>query len=166
MKNEKACYQCKHRGTVPGDTHSMCAFNWATSENLPPQGNSHGIKNGWWIFPFNYDPTWMIGECIAFDDGTHKVKEVPSHLKKYPMTEEELFPRTRQTGKIEAMIQSMVHHFKKNEHIGLAGCKDPVRILKRLSELGVEAKAEPMSCWREESGEQIYTGYLFKQKKL
>lgn len=91
-KIPKTCYQCIHRGSVPGDTHSLCKLNWATSFHPPPQGSEHGKEKGWWFFPFNFDPIWMIGECKAFDDRREKVKDIPPHLDKKPMTIEECFP--------------------------------------------------------------------------
>lgn len=33
-----------------------------------PADNPHGIKNGWYMFPVNYDPTWMIEQCKAFSE--------------------------------------------------------------------------------------------------
>lgn len=72
------------------------------------------------------------------------------------------FPR--QTGKTEAMIQKLAIRLRDNELVGIAGCKDPARILKRLSDLGVDAESKVMSYWREESRERIYSGYLFQVK--
>ena len=112
----------------------------------------------------------------ALNDDREKVKEIPPHLDKKPWTPDECSPKTkissRQTGRTEAMIQGMVHRFKNNEYIGIAGCKDPDRILKRLAELGVKAEATVMSYWWEAPdgsmlpNKEIYTGYLFKVKPV
>ena len=59
------CNGCTFARSIPGDCHTRCAFKWFGSELTPPKGDPHGIKNGWWRFPFNFDPTWMIGECEA-----------------------------------------------------------------------------------------------------
>ena len=65
-KEKKTCYQCEYRCTIPGDGHTMCAFQWNPKKQAIPEGASHGIKNGWWFFPFNFDHVWMIGECSEF----------------------------------------------------------------------------------------------------
>jgi len=54
------CYDCEFRQSIPGDCHSFCR-NW----NAKVKGNSHGIKNGWFAWPFNFDPTWLE-ECDGF----------------------------------------------------------------------------------------------------
>ena len=66
-KKKKTCYQCKHRRTIPGDAHTQCAFQWNPKKQAIPEGSPRGIENGWWYFPFNFDPIWMIGECGEFD---------------------------------------------------------------------------------------------------
>ena len=49
------CYECKYRGHIPGDAHSSCKRN-----PLPNvKGAEHGIKKGWFNFPFNFDPVWL-----------------------------------------------------------------------------------------------------------
>lgn len=66
MDNQTDCYKCGYKGDNPGSTNIRCKFNWKKSEFSYPKGNPHGIKKGWWIFPLNYDPTWMIEECPVF----------------------------------------------------------------------------------------------------
>jgi len=90
------CYKCKHRGEVPGSAHSRCkhpstgvahdnpmlglfaifasvgrvpAINADTGLNI--KGDPHGIRNGWFNWPFNFDPTWLEN-CEGFEakDGT------------------------------------------------------------------------------------------------
>jgi len=79
------CYKCVYRGNVPGSAHSCCnhpAFSDVTGDpflqmvgifagvgRVPPiqaktadckvVGNPHGIKNGWFNHPFNFDPVWL-----------------------------------------------------------------------------------------------------------
>ena len=78
------CYKCKYRGTVPGDAHSSCKHPSAKSSAEDPmlqlmaifasvgrvsplqgandlniKGNPHGVKNGWFNWPWNFDPTWL-----------------------------------------------------------------------------------------------------------
>lgn len=66
------CYNCKYRGEVPGSAHSSCNVfedkycgdifrfmferNWQT-DNL--KMNPHGVKNGWAIWPIDFDPVWV-----------------------------------------------------------------------------------------------------------
>lgn len=59
------CYDCKNRRNIPGDCHFACIANWK-SMRMPP-GDPHGIRNGWYLFPFNFDPTWGPDECQQFD---------------------------------------------------------------------------------------------------
>ena len=92
----KKCHECKHRGTIPGDTHSCCRhpdLNGATNDPLAgimamfasvgrtaPQigiqaisdkfqikANYHGIKKGWFNWPWNFDPIWLEN-CNAFEE--------------------------------------------------------------------------------------------------
>jgi len=79
------CYKCKFRGSVAGSAHICCehpsvseakndpmlavmgifasvgrvAPIMANSNKLNVKGNSHGIKNGWFNFPYNFDPVWL-----------------------------------------------------------------------------------------------------------
>jgi hypothetical protein len=54
------CYECTHRGTLPGDCHSQCGNRTARVV-----GHQHGIKKGWFFWPLNFDPTWLIS-CDGF----------------------------------------------------------------------------------------------------
>ena len=86
------CYKCKWRGKISGDEHSCC--NHPENETInkdpliglmsilgsvgraPPmqigieklgvKGNSHGIKNGWFNWPMNFDPIWLES-CNGFE---------------------------------------------------------------------------------------------------
>ena len=79
-KSEKPdCYTCKYRGSVPGDAHSRCDHpkvsqgsnsfgalvdmlsgkNNSAAWELKIQGNPTGIKNGWFMWPANFDPIWL-----------------------------------------------------------------------------------------------------------
>ena len=49
-----ACYTCKHRGTSPGDAHSCCKNPLAIAI-----GDESGVKHGWFMHPFNFDPVWL-----------------------------------------------------------------------------------------------------------
>jgi len=92
------CYKCVHRRSIPGDAHSSChhpslkalnedpiavlmgllgkrAPHIKTSDYFPNaikvEGNPHGIAQGWFAHPFNYDPTWLE-KCDGF---TEKVND-------------------------------------------------------------------------------------------
>ncbi len=56
MMNE--CYSCSGRRTIPGDCHTKCA-----TPDASMTGNRHGILNGWFMYPFNFDPTWKTAMC-------------------------------------------------------------------------------------------------------
>lgn len=55
------CYNCKHRREVLGSCHSACANRDASVE-----GHPHGRKNGWFVWPYNYDPVWLV-VCDGFE---------------------------------------------------------------------------------------------------
>ena len=65
MENSN-CYDCKYRGGVAGSTHSSCHAEFS-KEAPVPQFDAHGIKSGWVIFPWNFDPVWMKSKCSNFN---------------------------------------------------------------------------------------------------
>ena len=85
MQKKPNCYKCIYRGTIPGDAHSRCkhpkvkvddnpfgaivdVFSGKTKEavkELGIKGNPHGIRSGWFIWPANFDPTWLVA-CNGF----------------------------------------------------------------------------------------------------
>lgn len=60
MMNE--CYSCIHRSEIPGDAHTLC-----TKPDLQMTGDPHGIKKGFFIYPFNFDPIWKTRLCSNFE---------------------------------------------------------------------------------------------------
>lgn len=54
------CYDCKFRKDIPGDAHIGCLNTAAHVE-----GNPHGIRHGWFYWPWNFDPTWLVS-CDGF----------------------------------------------------------------------------------------------------
>ena len=66
LKENKKCYSCKFRRSVPGDTHSSCA-----KQNALVQVNQHGFSNGWAFHPFNFDPIWIDG-CDSYVNKTYE----------------------------------------------------------------------------------------------
>jgi hypothetical protein len=86
------CYKCLHRREALGSAHSRCAHPKAieaTKNNpmvevlailggvgrgpglnvraLGVTGDSHGIRNGWFNWPMNYDPVWLR-TCEGFEE--------------------------------------------------------------------------------------------------
>ena len=90
--NKPNCYECKFRGSVPGSAHSCCEHPAnkeilnnplaqvlgilasvdridpinVISEKIKVVGNPIGIKRGWFNYPLNFDPTWLV-ECNGFE---------------------------------------------------------------------------------------------------
>ena len=93
MEKKFHCFSCKFKGNVPGSAHICCnhpslkkikdnptlklAGMFASVKRGPPmvfssmelniRGNPHGIKNGWFNFPFNFDPTWLEN-CDGYEE--------------------------------------------------------------------------------------------------
>ena len=73
------CYHCRYRGDVAGDAHSCCEYpgtktgilDFFASENPPIakklniKGHETGIRKGWFAWPVNFDPTWLLS-CDGF----------------------------------------------------------------------------------------------------
>jgi hypothetical protein len=78
------CYTCIHRRNVPGSAHSSCHHPAAekmsvalgvlatlaavrrvdlalpeAAEELNITAHQHGIDNGWFVWPWNFDPVWL-----------------------------------------------------------------------------------------------------------
>lgn len=86
------CYDCKWRGEIRGDCHSCCEHPslkeinqnldaklmsiFAGVQRVAPvnisskemniRASQYGINNGWFNFPFNFDPTWLKN-CDGFE---------------------------------------------------------------------------------------------------
>ena len=93
------CYNCIHRGHAVGSAHSRCDYpgtdtgmlSLFASENrslavaLNIRGNFHGIRNGWFLWPVNFDPTWLEN-CDGFTEKTNEQGSdgsAPAAEKKY-----------------------------------------------------------------------------------
>jgi hypothetical protein len=72
------CYKCKHRGGVTGSVHSSCHHPKVDSDKfmkdaliallggekywmviLGVSAEQHGIDEGWFMWPLNFDPIWL-----------------------------------------------------------------------------------------------------------
>jgi hypothetical protein len=72
MQNE--CYSCVRHRKVPGDAHIACM-----KPDPEMTGSPHGVKNGWFLYPFLFDPVWKEKICcnfvpIIFGDATKEEK--------------------------------------------------------------------------------------------
>lgn len=54
------CFKCKYKQDIIGDCHISCSNLYANVK-----GDSVGIKGGWFFYPFNFDPTWLVS-CDGF----------------------------------------------------------------------------------------------------
>lgn len=79
------CGNCKYSQNIAGNTHISCRypllsysestkismlsminpvmFNDVLSKTFGFTGNMHGIQSGWFMFPENFDPSWIEGSC-------------------------------------------------------------------------------------------------------
>ena len=57
-----SCRKCIHKRNIPGDAHIKC-----NNINAVVKGNEHGKRNGWFLWPMNFDPVWLIS-CDGFSD--------------------------------------------------------------------------------------------------
>lgn len=55
------CHACRSHRHIPGDCHVSCV-NAAARVTA----NEHGVRMGWFLWPFNFDPTWLVS-CDSFD---------------------------------------------------------------------------------------------------
>ena len=97
--NKPNCYECKYRGDVPGDAHSSCkhpsigahdpldqvmAILASVGRTEPPtnaaamtlniKADPHGVRSGWFNWPFNFDPVWLLS-CDGFEAKQLATKE-------------------------------------------------------------------------------------------
>lgn len=75
------CYDCVYRGNVPGDAHSCCRYpgnntntfaffdedNAKNANKLNIRAERNGVVNGWFFWPVNFDPVWLLN-CDGFKE--------------------------------------------------------------------------------------------------
>ncbi len=87
MKNPN-CHKCIHSKKIPGDVHLECAhpkivdnplksmialcgvgssMGQELTTELNIKANSHGIKNGWFLWPINFDCAWLEN-CDGYEE--------------------------------------------------------------------------------------------------
>jgi len=57
------CWTCKHRRAVPGNAHILCA-----NPDQEMKGEMHGIVNGWFNYPWCFDPVWKTRLCNNYEE--------------------------------------------------------------------------------------------------
>lgn len=57
------CYHCKYKQEILGDAHIGCA-----KPDPKMEGNVHGIRNGWFFYPFCFDPVWKEKKCSNYEE--------------------------------------------------------------------------------------------------
>ncbi len=66
MSDKPNCYECLHRRSLPGSRHSGC-----DNRNANAKGDPRGIRSGWFSWPYNFDPAWLVS-CDGFKSKTPK----------------------------------------------------------------------------------------------
>lgn len=74
MSKRPDCYECKYRGTIPGDAHTRCKH--PKRGTLKIKGHPGGIKGGWFSWPGNFDPIWLL-ECDGFQPDVSNSNDDP-----------------------------------------------------------------------------------------
>jgi hypothetical protein len=57
------CHNCKNSELAPFSGHHL-----SCNKPVPSiAANAHGVKNGWCMYPVNFDPIWLVGECKNYE---------------------------------------------------------------------------------------------------
>lgn len=56
------CCKCRHMRRVTGNKHIQCV-----KPDPDMTGDPHGIENGWFVYPFLFDPVWKTRLCANFE---------------------------------------------------------------------------------------------------
>jgi len=63
------CISCKFKRNVPGGNFVQCTRNGVKLSEV----SEHGKRNGWFYFPFCFEPIWASG-CNGFVDKTFDIE--------------------------------------------------------------------------------------------
>lgn len=88
MIEKPNCYNCKFCKDIIGDAHKQCVhpkiggerniFGFAAflkgHNPLNITADPSGIKNGWFIWPINFDPVWLK-TCNGYQPINQQIKE-------------------------------------------------------------------------------------------
>lgn len=64
------CYNCVHRRQLAWSSHSKC-----NNVEAKVKGHWHGIERGWFLWPVNFDPVWLLA-CNGFSNNSKDRIEV------------------------------------------------------------------------------------------
>ena len=70
------CFKCKFRKNVEDTVFSQCSFFTSLPKkeqevsNYPKTNNPTAEKEGWWDFPYKYDPKLMDTDCWVYSGKT------------------------------------------------------------------------------------------------
>ena len=91
MPDKPNCHKCIYRRNIPGDAHSCCVHpeTGLDKSSFPEfdgllatlgmgkganavitlgiKAHPHGVRSGWFMWPSNFDPTWLL-ECNGFKE--------------------------------------------------------------------------------------------------
>lgn len=70
-RDDGQCSRCIHAREVPGSAHIGCA-----KPDAQMSGNPHGIKEGWFMYPINFDPVWKSRSCTNYEPTTATAQSV------------------------------------------------------------------------------------------
>ena len=68
------CQNCVHRKPIPGDCHISC-----TKVSAKVSAVKHGIDSWWFVWPFNFDPTWLLS-CDGYEAEPANLPEISTGL--------------------------------------------------------------------------------------
>src|ERR1041385_7351533 len=68
------CNGCAYRDNIPSNCHIKCRFDWSQLPNQTPRNQGSPSTAQWFMFPFNYDPTWGPDECPARSESLDQTK--------------------------------------------------------------------------------------------
>jgi hypothetical protein len=63
----ESCSTCAHRREHFYSHHILCA-----KPDAKMTGDPHGIKKGWFMYPFMFDPVWKTSPCANHEPSTPK----------------------------------------------------------------------------------------------
>ena len=96
-KNDKPnCSDCKHVREIPGDAHKSCSNASATVV-----GHETGIRRGWFTWPVNFDPAWLIS-CNGFE--AKEPKAMAEETRERPVKEPHPVKQEYTVGEVESVI--------------------------------------------------------------
>lgn len=121
------CSTCEYKRNVPGDSHISCeypfldkknaslismmsvtnpqAFNQTLHQLFGFQASMHGVQSGWFMFPSNFDPNWMEGNCNKHSDIVGEAVKYQLTLNEYLDAHKALFIEIQKKEKNEAEYQ-------------------------------------------------------------